>query len=76
MLAPLAFKTVEVPMQIQLFTGVNCTCGRLKTITVTESVFAQPAALTPVTVYMVVIGGDACTVLPVDELNETAGDQV
>jgi hypothetical protein len=46
------------------------------TVTVTVAVAVQPAALVPVTVYVVVTVGDAFTVGPEVALRPVAGDQL
>lgn len=50
--------------------------GELLTVTVTVAVEVQPAASAPVTVYTVVIVGEAVTIAPVVVFNPLAGDQV
>jgi hypothetical protein len=64
------------PLQMEGAEGVLVTVGRGFTVTVTVVVLVQPAALTPVTVYVVVAVGEAVTAAPVVALNPVAGDQV
>ena len=54
----------------------HVTTGNGFTVTVTVVVFEHPAALVPVTVYVVVPGGLAVTLVPVVALNPVAGDQL
>ena len=51
------------------------TVGGTFTITVTVADALHPAALVPITVYVVVVVGLAVTVAPVVALNPVAGDQ-
>lgn len=52
------------------------TVGMGLTVTVTTSVFTQPFAFVPVTVYVVVLAGDALTLAPEVALRPVAGDHV
>jgi len=75
--APLAVKLIPVP-PIQIFAegGVMVTVRDEPTTTLTVWVPVQPAALVPVTVYVVVTPGLAITVAPVVPLNPVAGAHV
>jgi hypothetical protein len=61
------------PVQIVVF-GLADTVGLLLTVTVTEAVLTQPAALVPVSVYVVVIVGLATGLVQVVQDNPVAGD--
>ena len=71
---PLAFNWVELFLQmvasIPAFAG-----GALTTLITMASVFVHPQISVPITVYVVVIVGDAVTEDPVDELKPKEGDQ-
>jgi hypothetical protein len=72
---PVAVKPVEAPLQIAtleppLITGIKFT------VTVTAAVLLQPAALVPVTVYVIVDVGLAVTLAPVVADNPVDGDQL
>ena len=75
MLAPEAVKVVEPP--IQMATSLPpLTVGRALTVTTTWSVFTQPFASVPVSVYVVVAVGLAVIEAPVVALKPVAGDHV
>jgi len=71
--APLAVRVTEDPKQMEGATGVTATLGRFLTVTVTEAVLVHPAALVPVTIYVVEVVGLAITVVPVVPLSPAAG---
>jgi hypothetical protein len=72
--APLAVKTVLVPIQMVDAPEI-LTTGRGVTVTVTAAVLEHPLAV-PVTVYVVVAAGDAVGLAAVVLLNPAAGDQL
>lgn len=72
MVAPLAVKTVEPPLQIEVFGDTVRASG--VTVTVTVPV-ALHDPLVPVTVYVVVALGLALTLAPVEADNPVGGDQ-
>ena len=72
-LAPDAFNTVDCPAQIDA--GRTEITGDGVTVTVTCAVEVHPF-LVPVTVYVVVVVGEAVTEVPVVLLNPVAGDHV
>jgi hypothetical protein len=74
--APLAVSVVLLPVHIEGAEGLIVTTGKGLTVTVTVAVLVQPAALVPVTVYVVVAVGDAVTVVPVVELKPVEGVQL
>jgi hypothetical protein len=74
--APLAVSAVDAPVHIVADEGVMLTVGSGFTVMVTVVKFVQPAAVVPVTVYVVVAPGVAVTVAPVVWLSPVAGDQV
>lgn len=72
--APFAVSVVEPPTQIRsLFT---VTVGVVLTVTVEVAVAVQPAAVAPVTVYIVEAVGLAVTVEPVVALRPVEGLQL
>ena len=64
-LAPLAVSVVLLPLHIDGAAGVTLIAGLGFTVTVTVVVLLHPAALVPITVYVVVAAGLAVTVAPV-----------
>ena len=72
----LALNVVDVPAQMVVALAVIVAVGAFTTFTVTASVFTQPFASVPVTVYVVVLDGVAVTIAvfvtfkPVDGLHE------
>lgn len=73
--APLAVSVVELPAQIVTEVGETVTLGEAFTVIVDVAVFVQPLAV-PVTVYVVVVVGEAVTVAPVVVFNPVPGDHV
>ena len=71
---PLAVIVVLLPVQMEGADGFTVTVMEEFTVTVTVAVAVQPAALVPVTVYVVVTVGDALIVAPVVALRPVAGD--
>jgi hypothetical protein len=71
--APLAVRFTLPPVQYEGLGGFTVTVGKGFTVTVTVAVFVHPAAVVPVTVYVVVTVGFAVTVAPVVELRLVAG---
>jgi hypothetical protein len=65
----------EVPMQMAVL-GDTSRAGFEMTATVTVAVCIQPLAVVPVTVYVVVVAGEASTVAPVVASSPVAGDQL
>jgi carbohydrate-selective porin OprB len=74
--APLAEIVAEPPLQIVAEPGVTLTVGNVLTVTVTLAVFWQPLADVPVTVYVVVLAGLACTVAALVASKPVGGDQL
>lgn len=74
--APLAFNAVDCPAHIVGLAGVTETTGNGFTLTVAVAVLVHPAALVPVTVYVIVLVGLAVTFAPVVALKPVDGDQV
>lgn len=64
---PLAVSEVELPEQIDELVDVVVTVGDGFTVIVRVEVAVQPAALVPVTVYVVVVVGETVTGEPVND---------
>jgi hypothetical protein len=75
-LAPDAVILVDPPGQYAAATGVTVNTGIGLTVIVCVFVPTQPAALVPVTVYVVVLVALQVTVAPVEALNPVAGFQL
>jgi len=67
-LAPLAVITEVCPLHIAAGLAVAVTDGNGFTVTLTVAVPVHPAAVVPVTVYVVVLAGDTVLELPVPRL--------
>jgi hypothetical protein len=74
-LAPVAFSVVENPWQISLSPLIEM-AGNELTITVIVELAVHPFPSVPVTVYVVVLEGDAVTLPPVVALKPVAGLQL
>ena len=66
---------VDAPMHMAEVPPVMLKVGSAFTVMVRVAVLLQPAALVPVTVYVVVVVGVQVTCVPVEVFNVTAGDQ-
>ena len=75
MLAPLAAKADELPLQITEGVGVTISVGFTVTVTTTCAEFVH-VLVEPITVYVVDVGGVAVTTLPLVALKVKLGDQV
>lgn len=73
---PAAVIVVLEPVHILDDPGATVIVGNAFTVMVRVAVFAQPLALVPVTVYVVVTVGDTVIVVPVVALNPVAGAQL
>ena len=69
-MAPEAVNVPEIPVQMVI--GETLITGSGLTVTITEFVFTHPAAVVPVTVYVVVAEGLAVTEAPVVPLKPAA----
>jgi hypothetical protein len=69
-----ALKVTEAPVQIVVALAVIVALGAFTTVTVTWSVFTQPFASVPVTVYVVVAVGLAVTAAVFVALKPVDGD--
>ena len=65
-----------MPLQTVVEEGLTVIAGGVETFTVLVAVFTQPFASVPVTVYVVVVVGDAVTLVPVEELSVPDGVHV
>jgi hypothetical protein len=74
--APLAVRPTLLPEQMVAGEGLMVIVGRGRTVTVTVAVPVQPAALVPVTVYVVVTVGDAVGLGQVVQLKPVEGVQL
>lgn len=72
---PPALTVVDAPRQIDVAPPPAVIAGKALTVIVLVAVLVQPAALVPVTVYVVVVAGVAVTGVPVVALKSVAGDQ-
>jgi hypothetical protein len=72
--APVPASVTAVP-EHTVWSTPAFTIGRGLTVTVTDAVFVHPEVV-PVTVYVVVVPGDAVTVAPVDGERPVVGDHV
>jgi hypothetical protein len=74
--APPAVNCISKPGQIAGVGGTTVITGNGFTVIVVIPLSIHPAAVVPITVYVVVLPGVAVTGLPVDELSEPDGLQV
>lgn len=73
---PDAVSVVDEPLQIGLTPALTVMVGNAFTVTDIEAVLLQPAALVPVTVYVILLVGLAVTVAPVVAESPVAGDHL
>lgn len=73
---PLAVMVVDAPAHSVALPTAVAIAGNAFTVIVRVTVFIQPLALVPATVYTVVTVGEAITVAPVVTFNPAAGDQL